>query len=205
MAINLTKGQTIVLDKSEYNLSRLVMGLGWDVAEKKRSGLGGLFGGGKRANFDLDGYAILLQANETLPKQNYQEDVIYYGHLTNREQTVCHSGDNLTGEGAGDDEQITLFLNKIPEKYEKVILGVSIYKAAERQQDFGMVNNAFVRAVDASGKEIAKYSLSGEATYHGKISMLMGEVYRHQGQWKFRALGNPLDVDLPGVIKLYAK
>lgn len=205
MAINLTKGQTIVLDKSEYNLSRLVMGLGWDVAEKKRSGLGGLFGGGKRANFDLDGYAILLQANETLPKQNYQEDVIYYGHLTNREQTVSHSGDNLTGEGAGDDEQITLFLNKIPEKYEKVILGVSIYKAAERQQDFGMVNNAFVRAVDASGKEIAKYSLSGEPTYHDKISMLMGEVYRHQGQWKFRALGNPLDVDLAGVIKLYAK
>jgi stress response protein SCP2 len=205
MAINLTKGQTIVLDKSEYNLSRLVMGLGWDVAEKKRSGLGGIFGGGKRANFDLDGYAILLQANETLPKQNYQEDVIYYGHLTNREQTVCHSGDNLTGEGAGDDEQITLFLNNIPEKYEKVILGVSIYKASERQQDFGMVNNAFVRAVDASGKEIAKYSLSGEATYHGKISMLMGEVYRHQGQWKFRALGNPLDVDLAGVIKLYAK
>ena len=195
MTINLKKGQKIVLDKSEYDLSRLTMGLGWDVANSG-SGLTGLFG--RKLDFDLDGYAILLAENEKL--KNYEEDVIYYGNLESQDQTVIHSGDNLTGEGGGDDEQIILKLNSIPEKYQKIILAVSIYKAKERKQEFGMVENAFVRAVDNKGIEIGKYTLSGNGAYHGKISMLMGAVYRDNGHWKFNALGDPLDTDMNGVV-----
>ncbi len=200
MTINLKKGQTIILDKSEYDLSRMTMGLGWDVA-KSSGGLAGFFG--NRLDFDLDGYAILLGENHQV--KNYKEDVVYYGHLESKDKTVIHSGDNLTGEGEGDDEQIVLKLNSIPEKYQKIILGVSIYQAKERKQHFGMVENSFVRAVDAKGIEIARYTLSGNGTYDGKISMLMGELYRDNGPWKFSALGNPLDTDLNGVVGSFMK
>jgi len=200
MTINLTKGQKIVLDKSEYDLSRLTMGLGWDVA-KSGGGLAGFFG--NRADFDLDGYAILLGENDKL--KNYKEDVIYYGHLESNDKTIIHSGDNLTGEGEGDDEQIILKLNSIPEKYTKVILAVSIYQGKERKQEFGMVENAFVRAVDNKGIEIAKYTLSGNGTYQGKISMLMGAIYRDNTVWKFTALGDPLDSDMNGVVGSFMK
>lgn len=198
MAINLKKGQSIVLDKSEYDLSKLTMGLGWDVA-KSKGGFAGLFGG--KTDFDLDGYALLLGENKKL--KHYKEDTIYFGHLQSADQTVVHSGDNLTGEGRGDDEQITIRLNALPQNYHHIILGVSIYKAPERQQHFGMVNNAFVRAVDARGKEIARYSLSNESSYDGKISMLLGELYKENGLWKFKALGTPLDVELNGVVQSF--
>ncbi|NET17399.1 MAG: TerD family protein, partial [Okeania sp. SIO1H6] len=171
-----------------------------DVA-KSASGLAGLFG--NRSDFDLDGYAILLQENDQL--KNYKEDVIYYGHLESQDKTVIHSGDNLTGEGDGDDEQIILKLNSIPEKYQKIILAVSIYQAKERKQQFGMVENAFVRAVDHKGIEIAKYTLSGNGTYQGKISMLMGAIYRDNTVWKFTALGDPLDSDMNGVVGSFLK
>ena len=200
MTINLKKGQKIVLDKSEYDLSRLTMGLGWDVA-KSSGGLAGLFG--NISNFDLDGYAILLGENDKL--KNYKEDVVYYGHLESKDKTVIHSGDNLTGEGEGDDEQIILKINSIPEKYQKIILAVSIYQAKERKQQFGMVENAFVRAIDNKGVEIAKYTLSGNGTYEGKISMLMGAVYRDNTLWKFNALGDPLDSDMNGVVSSFMK
>ena len=200
MTINLKKGQKIVLDKSEYDLSRLTMGLGWDIAKSSR-GLGGLFG--NRSDFDLDGYAILLGEDEKL--KNYKEDVIYYGNLESKDKTIIDSGDNLTGEGDGDDEQIILKLNSIPEKYQKIILAVSIYQAKERKQQFGMVENAFVRAVDNKGVEIARYTLSGNGTYQGKISMLMGAIDRDNTLWKFNALGDPLDSDMNGVVGLFMK
>jgi len=200
MTINLEKGQKIVLDKNEYDLSRLTMGLGWDVA-KSTGGLASLFK--NRSDFDLDGYAILLGENDKL--KNYKEDVIYYGHLESKDKTVIHSGDNLTGEGDGDDEQIILKLNSIPEKYKKIILAVSIYQAKERKQEFGMVENAFVRAVDNKGVEIAKYTLSGNGAYQGKISMLMGAVYQDNTLWKFNALGDPLDTDMNGVVGSFMK
>ncbi|MGB3513531.1 MAG: TerD family protein [Microcoleaceae cyanobacterium] len=137
--------------------------------------------------------------------KNYKEDVVYYGHLESKDRTVIHSGDNLTGEGEGDDEQIVLKLNSIPEQYQKIILGVSIYQAKERKQHFGMVENSFVRAVDHKGIEIARYTLSGNGTYDGKISMLMGELFRDNGPWKFSALGHPLDTDLNGVVGSFMK
>ena len=199
MTINLKKGQTIVLEKSEYDLSRLTMGLGWDVAKNK--GRRGLFGGG--ADFDLDGYAILLEENDKL--KNFKENVIYYANLASKDKTVSHSGDNLTGEGEGDDEEIFLQLNSIPERFQKIVLAVSIYDAKKRNQHFGMVDNAFVRAVDAKNVEIARYSLSGEAAYDGKISMLMGEVYREGTQWKFKALGDPSADDMNGVVSSFMR
>ncbi len=194
MAINLTKGQSIVLSKSEYDLSRLTMALGWDVAKAKK----GLFGRSSGANFDLDSYALLLGENGKI--KNYKEDVIYYSHLESKDKTVVHSGDNLTGEGEGDDEQILVKLNSLSAQYHKIILGVNIYNGKERKQHFGLVGNAFVRAVDAAGKEIARYRLSNDPSYEGKLNMLMGEVYREDGEWKFKALGNPLAEDLNGVV-----
>ncbi|MEG3833188.1 TerD family protein [Microcoleus sp. Z1_C3] len=194
MAINLTKGQSIVLSKSEYDLSRLTMGLGWDVAQTKK----GLFGRSSGANFDLDSYAMLLGENGKI--KNYKEDVIYYSHLESKDKTVVHSGDNLTGEGEGDDEQIVVKLSSLPGEYHKIILGVNIYDGKERKQHFGLVQNAFVRAVDAAGKEIARYRLSNDPSYEGKLNMLMGEVYREGGEWKFKALGNPLAEDMNGVV-----
>ncbi len=194
MAINLTKGQSIVLSKSEYDLSRLTLALGWDVATAKT----GLFGRSSGANFDLDAYALLLGENGKL--KTYKEDVIYYSHLESKDKTVVHSGDNLTGAGDGDDEQIFVKLSSLPAEYHKIILGVNIYNGKERKQHFGMVENAFVRAVDAAGKEIARYRLSSDASYEGKLNMLMGEVYREGGEWKFKALGNPLAEDLNGVV-----
>ena len=193
MAINLTKGQSIVLSKSEYDLSRVTMALGWDVAKVKTS----LFGRSS-ANFDLDSYALLLGENGKLKK--YKEDVIYYSHLESNDKTVVHSGDNLTGEGDGDDEQILVKLSSLPAEYHKIILGVNIYNGKERKQHFGMVENAYVRAVDAAGKEIARYRLSNDPSYEGKLNMLMGEVYREGSEWKFKALGNPLTEDMNGVV-----
>ncbi|MBE9145444.1 TerD family protein [Planktothrix mougeotii] len=197
MAINLKKGQSIILDKNEYDLSRVVMGLGWDVAKK------GLFAGllGGNADFDLDGFALLLDAQGKL--KNQQEDVIYFGHLATKNNTVIHSGDNLTGQGSGDDERIIIELKTLPAAYQRIILGVNIYHAEERKQHFGMVNNAFVRSIDATGKEIARYSLSGETTYSGQISMLLGELSQQNGQWKFQALGTPLNLTLNGVVRSF--
>ncbi len=194
MAINLTKGQSIVLSKSEYDLSRLTMALGWDVVQAKKS----FFGRSSGANFDLDSYALLLGDNGKL--KNYKEDVIYYSHLESNDKTVVHTGDNLTGAGDGDDEQIIVKLSALPQQYHKIVLGVNIYNGKERNQHFGMVENAFVRAVDAAGKEIARYRLSSEPSYEGKLNMLMGEVYREGGEWKFKALGNPLAEDMNGVV-----
>ncbi|MEG3840857.1 TerD family protein [Microcoleus sp. herbarium14] len=194
MAINLTKGQSIVLSKSEYDLSRLTMALGWDVAQAKK----GLFGRSSGANFDLDSYALMLGDNGKL--KNYKEDVIYYSHLESKDKTVVHSGDNLTGEGEGDDEQIVVKLSALAAQYHKIVLGVNIYNGKERNQHFGMVQNAYVRAVDAAGKEIARYRLSNDPSYEGKLNMLMGEVYREGGEWKFKALGNPLAEDMNGVV-----
>jgi tellurium resistance protein TerD len=194
MAINLTKGQSIVLSKSEFDLSRLTMALGWDVAKAKTS----LFARSSGANFDLDSYALLLGENGKL--KNYKEDVIYYSHLESKDKTVVHSGDNLTGEGEGDDEQIFVKLSSLPAEYHKIILGVNIYDGKDRKQHFGMVENAYVRAVDAAGKEIARYRLSNDPSYEGKLNMLMGQVYREGGEWKFKALGNPLAEDLNGVV-----
>lgn len=150
------------------------------------------------ADFDLDSYALLLGENGKL--NNYKEDVIYYSNLESKDKAVVHSGDNLTGAGDGDDEQILVKLSSLSAQYHKIIFGVNIYNGKERKQHFGLVENAFVRAVDAAGKEIARYRLSNDPSYEGKLNMLIGEVYREGGEWKFKAVGNPLAEDFNGVV-----
>ncbi|MDJ0730024.1 MAG: TerD family protein [Crocosphaera sp.] len=181
MAINLKKGQRISLKKEAPGLTKVMCGLGWDVAESK-----GLFGLFKGNDFDLDASVFCLNNQNKLKSKS---DVVYFGNLKHSSGAITHLGDNLTGEGKGDDEQILVDLTKIPDDIVKLVFVVNIYKARQRQQSFGQVKNAFVRLVNLSNnKEIARYSLLGEE-YDGKIGMILAEVYRDDGEWKMEAVG----------------
>lgn len=126
--------------------------------------------------------------------------------LLNNGELIVHTGDNLTGEGDGDDEQIIVKLNSLPSKIEKIIILVCIYQGQARNQHFGLVDNAFIRACDLNGKEIARYSLSNSPELNGMRSMVFGELYRHNGEWKFRAIGNPESTDnFVQILKRYLK
>ena len=119
----------------------------------------------------------------------YKEDIVYFGNLRHPTGTVQHMGDNLTGAGEGDDEQIIVDLEGIPAEYDKIVLVVNIYQAVQRQQHFGMIQNAFIRLVDGkTNKEICKYNLTED--YSNMTAMIFGEVYRHNGEWKFNAIGS---------------
>lgn len=187
MGINLQKGQKISLSKEAPNLSKVIMGLGWDVRKntQQKSGgfLSGMFGGGSAgANFDLDAACVMLNEN------NKVYDFVYFGNLKSRCNSVIHTGDNLTGDGDGDDEQIIVELNRVPQDVKKLIFLVTIYQAQSRKQDFGMVENAFVRMVNTNNNaEIAKYNLS--ENYPGKTTMVLAEIYRHNNEWKMGAIG----------------
>ncbi len=180
MSVNLQKGQKVDLTKGNSGLKTLVVGLGWDEAPRKFS----LFT--KHEDIDCDASALLLKNG----KLTGNVDVVYYGNLTHRSGAVRHCGDNLTGAGDGDDEQIIVELAKVPAEYDKIVFTVNIYQAYQRKQNFGMIRNAFIRVVDAdSGKELCKYNLS--ENYDGKTAMIFGEVYRYNGEWKFGAIGEP--------------
>jgi len=211
--INLSKGQTIDLRKNSkgenvYDLSQVTVGLGWDVRQKQSGFLGKLLGGGKEEEYDLDAIAFLLDSNgkvanlgRTVQLTNgqqkglYEGDVVYFNSLKHPSGHIWLTGDNRTGAGDGDDEQIIVRLDSLDQKYQKILFVVSIYQGKQNNQHFGMVENAFIRAVDNKGKEIAKYSLSGDATFNGMCSMVFAEMYRHNGDWKFRALGEPHQTD----------
>ncbi|MDB5013593.1 MAG: TerD family protein [Daejeonella sp.] len=211
--INLTKGQTIDLRKnskgeSVYDLSSVTIGLGWDVRQKETGFLSKLFGGGKEEEYDLDAIAFLLDANgkvanlgRTVMNNNgqkvglYESDVIFFNNLKHPSGDIWLTGDNRTGAGDGDDEQIIVKLNSLDAKYQKILFVVSIYNGRKNNQHFSMVENAFIRAVDAKGKEITKFSLSGDASLNGMCSMVFAEAYRKDGDWKFRAIGEPHHTD----------
>ncbi len=200
MAINLQKGQTINLEKDLYDLSSVTIGLGWDVKEQQKGLFSSIFGGEKKeADYDLDAIAFLLDANGKVAKLGDRKlvggDVIFFNNLRHFSGNIWHTGDNLTGEGEGDDEQIVVRLSRLDDCYQKIIVLVSIYKGIERGQDFGQVENAFIRAVDAKGQEILRYDLSNEEKYDGMCSMVFGEFYRRNGGWKFRAIGTPYQTD----------
>ena len=213
MAINLQKGQTIDLRKNDrgesvYDLSQVTIGLGWDVRQKESGFLGKLFGGGKEEEYDLDAIAFLLDSNgkvadlgRTVQTQNgrqmglYGGDVIFFNSLQHPSGHIWLTGDNRTGAGDGDDEQIIVKLDSLDQKYQKILFVVSIYHGRQNNQHFGMVENAFIRAVDAGGKEITKFSLSGDSSTNGMCSMVFSELYRHNGDWKFRAIGEPYQTD----------
>lgn len=182
MSISLQKGQKVNLSKENAGLTRVIVGLGWDEV-KKGGFLGSLFGGG--ADIDCDASAIMLQNGKFVAK----EDLVFFGNLRHKSGTVNHMGDNLTGAGDGDDEQITIDLNQVPDQYDRIVIVVNIYQAVERKQHFGMIENAFIRLVDArNNNEMCKFNLT--ENYSGKTAMIFGEVYRHNGEWKFNAIGN---------------
>ena len=179
MGISLQKGQKVSLTKEKAGLNRIVIGLGWDEVERKRG-----FIAPKPTAIDCDASALVLQNGKLKGK----EDIVYFGNLKHHTGAIMHMGDNLTGAGAGDDEQIIVELSKIPEKYDKIILVVNIYDAYKRKQHFGMIKNAFIRLVDErDGKEVCRYNLS--ESYDNMTAMVFGEVYRHNGEWKFNAVG----------------
>jgi stress response protein SCP2 len=221
MAINLQKGQTIDLRKNDkgesvYDLSQVTIGLGWDVRQKESGFLGKLFGGNKEEEYDLDAIAFLLDAKGKIANVGrtaqingrsvglYEGDVIYFNSLKHPSGHIWLTGDNRTGEGDGDDEQIIVKLDSLDQKYQKILFVVSVYQGRQNNQHFGMVDNAFIRAVDAKGKEITKYSLSGDTSLNGMCSMIFSEVYRHNGEWKFRAIGEPKQTDnFVDILKTY--
>ena len=180
MSISLQKGQKVSLTKESAGLSRIVVGLGWDEAPRAR---GGLFAP-KPKPIDCDASAIMLQGG----KLRASGDVIYFANLRHKTGTVQHMGDNLTGAGDGDDEQIVIDLEHIPSEYDRIVIVVNIYQAAQINQHFGMIRNAFIRLVDAkTNREMCKYNLT--ENYQDMTAMIFGEVYRHNGEWKFNAIG----------------
>jgi stress response protein SCP2 len=180
MSISLQKGQKVSLSKDHAGLSKVVVGLGWDEAKREKGG----FFAPKPQPIDCDASAILLKNGRLFDKG----DLIYFGNLRHRTGSVVHQGDNLTGAGDGDDEQIIVDLSSIPAEYDKIVFVVNIYQAVQRRQHFGMIQNAFIRLVDArNNNEMCKYNLS--ENYNGMTAMIFGEIYRHNGEWKFNAMG----------------
>lgn len=179
MSVKLQKGQKVSLSKEQPGLSKIVVGLGWDAVQQQRK----LFAP-KPKDIDCDAFALLL----TNGKLTSKDDIVYFGNLSHKSKSVMHMGDNLTGQGDGDDEQIVIDLDKVPAQNDKIVLAVNIYKAYDRRQNFGMIENAFIRLVDGrNNQEICIYNLT--ENYSGKTAMLFGEVYRHNGEWKFGAIG----------------
>ncbi|NRD80485.1 TerD family protein [Bacillus sp. BRMEA1] len=186
MAINLQKGQRIDLTKSNPGLSRVMIGLGWDPVQNGGGGfLGALFGGNSGANIDCDASVIMLGENDKLRNN---KDVIYFGNLKSTDGSVQHSGDNLTGDGDGDDEQIMVDLSRVPSNIQKLVFVVNIYDCLKRKQHFGMIRNAYIRVVNpANNQVLLHYNLSED--YNGKTSLVAGEIYRNGTEWKFGAVG----------------
>ncbi|AQQ52423.1 TerD family protein [Planococcus lenghuensis] len=205
MAVNLVKGQKIDLTKGRSSLSSVMVGLGWDPVKKGKSGGGFLSsllgGGGGGAEVDCDASVLLLDANDKLTAK---ENLVYFGNKTSKDRSVVHSGDNLTGAGAGDDEVITVDLRAVSPSVHKLVFVVNIYQAKQRKQDFGLIQNAFIRLVDNSSKEeLVHYDLTD--SYAGKTSLILGELYRSGEEWKFSAVGEgTTDVDISSIANKYA-
>lgn len=181
MSVSLQKGQKVSLSKDNSGLAKIIVGLGWDEAQ--RSGRRGLFSSAPKA-IDCDASAIMLKNGRYVDKG----DLVYFGNLKHKSGTVKHQGDNLTGAGDGDDEQIVIDLSRVPAEYDKIIIVANIYQAVQRKQHFGLIQNAFIRLVDVrNNNEMCKYNLTED--YSGMTAIIFGEVYRYNGEWKFSAIG----------------
>ena len=187
MAISLSKGGNVSLTKSAPGLTNIVIGLGWDA----RSTDG--------AAFDLDASGFMLTAEG---KVRSDADFIFFNQATSADGSVKHLGDNTTGDGDGDDEQMTVDLSKVPADVDKIAIGVTIHEAETRKQSFGMVSQAFVRVVNAADNaEIVRYDLSEDFSI--ETALVFGEVYRNSGEWKFRAVGQGFQGGLAAMAKTY--
>ena len=175
MPINLQKGQKVSLTKGNPGLSKVVVGVGWDVNQFDTGGA-----------FDLDGAAFLVTENG---KVSRGEDFVFYGNLTHPSGSVQHMGDNLTGEGEGDDEQIKVNLSAVPANIAKIVFTVTIYDAETRRQNFGQVSNAFIRIYNEdTGYEMLRYDLGEDFSI--ETAAVFGELYKNGNEWKFNAIGS---------------
>ena len=175
MAVSLRKGQKVELTKGNPALKKILIGLGWDTNK---------YDGG--FDFDLDAAAFLLGANG---KVTSDADFVFYNNLKHASGAVEHLGDNLTGAGEGDDEEIKIDLEKVPANIEKIDFTVTIYDADARKQTFGQVSNAYIRVVDdVTQQELIRYDLGED--FSVETAVVVGEIYRHNGEWKFNAIGS---------------
>ncbi len=187
MGVSLTKGGNVSLSKEAPGLTSIIVGLGWDA----RTTTG--------TDFDLDASAIAAKTDGKVVSDQY---FVFFNNLKSPDGSIQHQGDNLTGEGEGDDEQIKILLSQVPAEIDKVVFPVSIYDAESRQQSFGQVRNAFIRIVnETGGAEIARYDLSEDAST--ETAMVFGEVYRNGAEWKFRAVGQGYASGLRGIAQDY--
>jgi tellurium resistance protein TerD len=185
MGVSLSKGGNVSLTKEAPGLTAVNVGLGWDV----RTTTG--------ADFDLDASALLLGTDGKILGDQY---FIFFNNLKSPDGSVEHTGDNLTGEGEGDDEMIKVSLASVPAEVDRIVVTVSIYDAETRGQSFGQVRNAFIRVVNqADNNEIARYDLSEDAS--NETAMIFGEVYRNGNEWKFRAVGQGYSTGLSGIAR----
>ncbi|HWK23077.1 MAG TPA: TerD family protein [Ureibacillus sp.] len=188
MAIQLSKGQRIDLTKNDPSLKRIIVGLGWDIKQ---------FDGGQ--DYDLDASAFLLDASG---KCRNESDFIFYNNLRSVEGSVIHTGDNRTGEGDGDDEQIKIDLSKIPQDVKKIAITVTIHDAEARRQNFGQVSNAFVRLVnEETGAEVLRYDLGEDFSI--ETAVVFCEIYQHGNDWKFNAVGSGYQGGLQALVNAY--
>ncbi len=187
MSVSLSKGGNVSLSKSAPGLTKLVIGLGWDT--RSTDGF----------EFDLDGSAFLLTSNG---KVRSDSDFIFYNNLVAADGSVEHTGDNRTGEGDGDDESLIVHLDKLPASIDKIAVTVTIHEAESRKQSFGQVSNAFIRCVNGdNNQEIARFDLTEDAST--ETAMIFGEIYRHNGEWKFRAVGQGFAGGLAALARNY--
>lgn len=175
MSVSLSKGQRVDLTKGRPSLKNILVGLGWDINHYDGE-----------ADFDLDASVFMIKENNKVGKD---EDFIFYGNLEHSSKSVKHMGDNRTGDGDGDDEVIKIKLDKIPSDYETLVVTVTIYDAESRLQNFGMVGNAYVRVVDEeTGEELIRFDLSED--FSTETALVVAEIYKHNGEWKFKAVGS---------------
>ena len=188
MPVNLSKGQKVSLTKGNPGLSRIIVGLGWDTNK---------YDGG--FDFDLDAAAFLLGPNG---KVTSDADFVFFGNLKHPSGAVEHMGDNLTGAGEGDDEQIRVNLAAVPANVERIGFAVTVYEAETRKQNFGQVSNAFIRIVDeAKNTELIRYDLGEDFSI--ETAVVVGELYRNNGEWKFNAIGSGFQGGLFALCKNY--
>ena len=178
MSVKLQKGQKVSLTKDNSGLNNIFIGCGWDEAKK------GFFGFGKGQDIDVDASVIVLRNGKFVKKS----DLVYYGNLNHSSGAINHMGDNLTGEGEGDDEVIQVTLNDLPSDVSDLVVVVNIYQAEKRKQDFGLINNAFIRIVDRNtNQELCKFDMSNG--FPGATSVIFGKLYNKGGEWRFNAIG----------------
>ena len=188
MAINLSKGQKIDLTKTNPGLSKITVGLGWDTNK---------YDGGK--DFDLD---VSLFLTNAAGKVDGERNFVFFNNPQNENGSVVHTGDNRTGAGDGDDEQIKIELAAVPANVEKIAFTITIYEATDRNQNFGQVSRAYVRIVnDTNSEEIIRFDLGED--FSVETGVVVGELYRNSGEWKFNAIGSGYKDGLAGLCRDY--